>query len=118
MAIFTRFGSKVVLESARLVPIWTTLGNIGNGVELKWHYEEPKRTSKWRKDVKVEGPMSIWHVTARYDDDRPGHGGTSPIEGERDLSSLVADEGLAEILAECRRLNPTDAETERQAFAA
>ena len=115
MAIYTRFGSRVQFVSARVVKVWTTLGNIGKGHELKWHYTEPKRTKSWRKDVEVDW-MDVWHITARYDDDRPGHGGTKPIEGERLASDFVADNAMHEILAECYRLNPEDATKERAKF--
>ena len=116
MAIYTRFGSRVVLLSAELVKVWTTFGNMGNGPELKWHYQEPRRTTKWRKDVKVEA-IHAWHFTARYDDDRPGHGGTSPLEGSRSINDLRADGGIKEIHDECCRLNPADAAREREMLA-
>lgn len=111
MAIYSRQGSRVQFKTARLVPVWTTLGNIGNGVELKWHYAEPKRTSKWRKDVEI-GFFKAWHVTAAYADDGKDFG------REIDLSWFVADDGIAEIVRECQRLNPADAEQERLDFAA
>jgi hypothetical protein len=114
MAIYTQYGSRVLFLSARIVKVWTTLGNIGNGHELKWHYTEPTPPKSWR-NVEIDS-MDVWHVTARYDDDRKGHGGTKPISGERSISEYVADDGIREILDECYRLNPIDAEAERLKF--
>lgn len=110
MAIYTRMGSPVQLVSARIITVWTTLGNIGNGMELKWHYAKPKRTTRWRKDVKV-GTMDVWHARANYVDGEPVCGGD-----EIPLHGFVADGGISEIIAECYRLNPEDAARERAAF--
>lgn len=111
MAIYTRMGSRVQFTAARLLKVWTTNGNIGNGVELKWHYTEPKRTSRWRKDVKVEVMEFVWHVKANYEDGAPVCGGD-----EMPLHGFVADGAIQEIVAECYRLNPEDAAREKRAF--
>lgn len=111
MAIYTRMGSRVQFVSARMVKVWTTLGNIGNGYELRWHYAEPKRTSRWRKDVKVETMDFVWHARATYE------GGAPVCDGDEiPLSGFVADGAIQEIVAECYRLNPEDAEREKKAF--
>lgn len=115
MAIYTPNGCRVKFLSARIVKIWTTLGNIGNGYELKWHYTEPTPRKSWRKGVEIE-TMDVWHVMVRYDDDRPGHGGTKPWGSERAIANFVADNGIREILDECYHLNPADAEAERKKF--
>lgn len=113
MAIYTRFGSRVQFLTADLLKVWTTLGDLGDGegYRLAWHYSEPKRTKKWRKGVETD-VMNVWHVTTRYDDDRPGHGGTKPISGSRPISDYVADGAIQEIIAECHRLNPAHAAKE------
>jgi hypothetical protein len=110
MAIYTRMGSPVLFTAARISKVWVTVGNIGNGVECKWHYSEPKRTKRWRKDVRVE-TMHVWHVTAQYKDD-----GRPFSAGELSLHDFVADGAIQEILAECYRLNPKDAAWERETF--
>lgn len=111
MSIYTRMGSPVQFVSARMLKVWTTIGNIGNGVELRWHYSEPKRTSRWRKDVKVEVMEFVWHAKANYLDGEPVCGGD-----EIPLSGFVADDAIQEIVAECYRLNPADAAREKAAF--
>lgn len=115
MAIYTRFGCRVQFLSAEVVPIWTTLGNIGSGHELRWHFLEPKRTKAWRGKVEIDC-MDVWHVNARFDDPRKGHGGTKVIEGLRPATNYVADDGIHEIIAECYRLNPEHAAKERAKF--
>lgn len=111
MAIYTRMGSLVQLTEARIIKVWTTVGNIGNGVECKWHYAKPKRTSKWRKDVRVE-TMHVWHVRAKYLPD-----GEPVCRGDEiPLHEFVADGAIQEIIAECYRLNPKDAKWEKETF--
>jgi hypothetical protein len=108
MAIYTRWGVRVNLLSADLIPVWIEQRR----GEIKWHYSEPRRT---KQTVEVER-VSIWHVTAEYAEHskdgscKPGmklwYGRSEPT------NSLVADDGIREINNKCRELNPAHAAKE------
>lgn len=104
MAIYTRFGSRVALLSARMIPVWIE----HTGAAIKWHYRErlpTKRTKELR-----ESPE--WFVTGRFDDDREGHGGQKPLhDGKLAFwGGFVADDGAKEILTRCQELAPQELE--------
>lgn len=107
MAIYASGHLRVNFVTARLVPVWVEK----KPADIKWHYSEPKRVGK-RSKVRRE---DIWHVTAEYAEAskdgscRPGmklYGGREePI-----FPGFKADGGIREILDECYRINPGDAE--------
>jgi hypothetical protein len=93
MTISTRFGSDVKFVEAKPITVWIE----HRPGKVVWHYSAPP---KKRRDATVREEPA-WHVRADYLD------GSHACDGKWIfVGSFVADNGINEILAECRRLNP------------
>lgn len=100
MAIYTRFGMRVKVTEARMIPVW--IERLPS--EIRWHYA-PKKATRRTKELREE---PVWHIKATYDhgDDMDG---ALVCDGKwMALDGFVADNGIRELHEHCHTLNCDD----------